>query len=70
MQYIIPMKVMKWQTLQTTDGKTISPDEKMNAIGYMPVYESISALVDDHGADVECFTFKSIEPPESEAADA
>lgn len=62
-QYIFPMKVLKWDSLQTSDGRTIGPGDTMHAIGFIPVYGSIQAMINDHGRDCECGTFVAKEEP-------
>ena len=59
MKYIIPCVVMKWETLKTELGGVCRPTEDMNAIGFIPVYDSIPALVDDHGNQVQTMLFES-----------
>lgn len=57
-RFIFPLKVMQWSTLQTENGQKLTPGGKMNAIGFIPVYESIEPLCDDHGHDAEYGTFE------------
>jgi hypothetical protein len=57
-RFIFPMKVMQWSTLQTGDGQPLNPDSEMKAVGYIPVYENIKTLCDDHGHDAEYGTFE------------
>ena len=58
MRFIFPFKVMQWKTLQTEDGKPLVAGKKMRAVGFIPVYESISEMVEDHGTDVRSGTFE------------
>jgi hypothetical protein len=58
MRFIFPFKVMQWKTLQTEDGKPLAAGQKMKSVGFIPVYESISEMVDDHGADLRIGTFQ------------
>lgn len=51
------MKVLPWESLQTDTGQPLKPATGMKAIGYIPVYESIEAMVDDHGNETPCGTF-------------
>lgn len=67
-RFLFPMKVMSWDTLQTEDGKKLRPGSGMKAVGYIPVYESIVELVDDHGVDIDSGTFESVEVINDERA--
>lgn len=58
-RYIFPFKVMKWDALKTDSGCGIKPSCNMNAIGFIPVYDSISAMVDDHGTNINSGTFEA-----------
>lgn len=57
-RFIFPLKVMKWSTLQTDSGQHLKPSSEMKAVGYIPVYESIEPLCEDHGHDAEYGTFE------------
>ena len=57
-RFVFPLKVMKWSTLQTENGQKLKPGGKMNAIGFIPVYEDIQSMCDDHGHDAEYGTFE------------
>ena len=59
MKYIVPCVVMKWECLRKLDGGFCKPAEGMNAIGFIPVYDSIAGLVDDHGNQVQTMLFES-----------
>ena len=54
---LFPMVCLPWTSLSTEDGLPIKADGKMNAIGFIPVYENIQTLIDDHGRDKEYGTF-------------
>lgn len=54
---LFPMVCLPWTSLNTEDGGQIKPNSKMNAIGFIPVYENIQTLVADHGRDKEYGTF-------------
>jgi len=57
-RYIFPLKAMRWSTLQTDSGATLKPGN-MKAVGFIPIYESLEAMVDDHGTDVASGTMLS-----------
>src|SRR4051812_36296738 len=67
-RFIFPMKVMGWETLKTANGESIEASEKMNAVGFIPVYDSIQGLVDDHGNQIATGTFE--EKHDTERADS
>lgn len=58
-RFIYPAIVLSWQSLETEDGQKLRPSGKMNAVGFIPVYTSIQALVEDHGPDIDSGTFVS-----------
>lgn len=60
-RYIFPMKVMDWSTLKTANGDQVTAGSRMNAIGFIPVYDSIAAMVDDHGNEIDSGTFVATE---------
>ena len=43
------------------------PGKEMLAVGYIPVYESIQSLVDDHGPSVQTGTFREAGVDDDEA---
>jgi hypothetical protein len=56
-RFIFPLKVMQWSTLQAENGQKLKPGGKMKAIGFIPVYEDIQSMCDDHGHNAEYGTF-------------
>lgn len=60
-RFIFPLKVLKWETLRTDTGIQLRPGPAMKAVGYIPVYESIQELVEDHGNNFPTGTFLEAE---------
>ncbi len=54
---VFPMVALPWSSLATESGLPIAADSQMNAIGFIPVYEDIQSLIEDHGHDKEYGTF-------------
>lgn len=61
-RFIFPYKVMSWETLKSDSGGRVTASEDMNAIGYIPVYDSIPAMVKDHGNKILSGTFEAEKP--------
>lgn len=57
-RFIFPLKVIKWATLQTENGQKLKRSGKMKSIGFIPVYEDIQTMCDDHGHGEEYGTFE------------
>ncbi len=65
-RFVFPLKVMQWSTLQTENGQKLNPGPDMKAVGYIPVYDGIEPLCDDHGHDAEFGTFEQREQQNGE----
>lgn len=61
-RFIFPMKVFQWETIRTETGLPLQPGKNMRAVGYIPVYESIQEMADDHGTDCQYGTFEEDVP--------
>lgn len=57
-QFVFPLKVLWRDSLQFGDGVELELGEDVRAVGFIPVYESLQALVEDHGVDCDYGTFQ------------
>lgn len=69
-RFVFPMKVLQWGTIRTETGLPLQAGKNMRAVGYIPVYESIQELVEDHGTDCQYGTFEeNVAPKRYEMTD-
>lgn len=57
-RFIFPLKVLAWETISTDTGVPLRPGSEMKAVGFIPVYESIQAMAEDHGSKCRSGTFE------------